>query len=352
MSPAVPPPVPIRILLVEDTASMRELLTYLVNSDRALQIVGVAEDGEHAVKLAESLKPDVVLMDIHLPGMNGFEATRRIMEVCPTRIVMITATTVPGDVAATFQAIEAGALTLLVKPVGPGHPEYRRLADEMLRTLKLMAEVQVVRRWARPVRQAATPNSGTPARAALRAIGIGASTGGPLVVRDILAALPAPLSAPILIVQHISAGFTEGFADWLAKASGYAVRMAARGETAQPGVAYVAPDGLHLTLLAGGAIALSLEPPEHGMRPSVSVLFRSLAATFGPEAVGILLSGMGADGAAELRQMREAGAVTFAQDRESSVVYGMPGEAAKMQAATHILPPERIAASLAQLAAG
>lgn len=344
---------PIRVLLVEDTPAMRELLTYVVNSDPALQVIAVAEDGEQAVLMAERLHPDVILMDIHLPGMNGFTATRKIMEICPTRIVMVTATSIPGEVEATFQAMESGALTVLGKPAGIGHPEHRRLADELVRTLKLMSEVKVVKRWARvqspPRSQGAAQQAAVEPRASIRAIGIGASTGGPLAVREVLSGLAQPLAAPILIVQHISSGFTEGFVDWLGKASGYAVRLAAHGEKAQGGVAYVAPDGWHLTMTADCRLILRQGPLEHGMRPSVSVLFRALAENFGADAIGILLTGMGADGAEELGNMRRAGATTIAQDRESSVVHGMPGEALRLNAATHVLPPERIGPVVAQL---
>lgn len=340
----------IRILLVEDSPTLRELLTHIVNSDPRLQVIAVAEDGQEAVTLAQRLKPDVILMDIHLPKMDGFAATRSIMEICPTRIVMITATSNAGDIAASFQALESGALTVLSKPTGIGHADHQRLATDMLRTVKLMSEVQVIKRWVRP--RGAMPDlaSSPPAehRGDIRVIAIGASTGGPLAVREILAGLPR-LGVPILIVQHISSGFIDGFVEWLESATGYAVKLALHGEAATPGIAYVAPDGRHMAMQADGRIALHLDPPEHGMRPAVSCLFRSISANFGAHAVGILLTGMGADGAQELGIMRQAGAVTFAQDRESSVVYGMPGEAARLNAATHILAPERIASTLTQL---
>lgn len=353
----------IRVLVVDDSTVARELLVYLLNSDPKLQVVGVAGDGERAVAEAQRLRPDVITMDIHLPKMDGFAATRKIMETCPTRIVMVTATSIPFEIAATFQALEAGALTVLRKPPGLGHPNHKALADEIVQTVKLMAEVQVVKRWARTARSvpsaAATsyaaakePANGCNERVAaneIRMVAIGASTGGPLVLQAILSRLPKEFAVPILIVQHISAGFTTGFCEWLARASGFTVQVPQHGEYALPGIAYVAPDGMHMTMQMNGTIGLASDPPEYGLRPSVSCLFRSVAAVFGPQAIGILLTGMGRDGARELKLMHDAGAVTIAQDRETAVIYGMPGEAVKLDAATYVLPPDDIAVTLNRL---
>lgn len=342
---------PIRVLLVEDSPVARTLLTYLLGSDPQLAVAGVAEDGEAGVAAAARLRPDIVVMDIHLPKLDGFMAARRIMETCPTRIVMVTASTSAKDVAATFQALEAGALAVLVKPVGPGDPAFEAAAAEFIQTVKLMAEVPVVRRWPR---RYAAPAAPLPPAAALpaacvRVVALGASTGGPIVLQEILARLPQDFPVPLLIVQHISAGFAEGFAEWLGKASGYPVRVAAQGEPARAGIAYVAPNGLQMSLLANGSIDLADAPAENGLKPSVSYLFRSLATTFGAAAIGVLLTGMGRDGARELKALRDAGAVTIAQDSETSIVFGMPGEAVKLGAAAYVLAPDAIAATLARL---
>jgi len=260
----------------------------------------------------------------------------------------VTASSIPDDVAASFRAMEAGALAVLAKPVGPGHPHFAANKAEVLRTVKLMAEVKVVRRRAagnpppatRPL--APEPAAGMPARL----VAIGASTGGPPVLHTILSKLQPGFGAPIVIVQHISSGFSEGLAQWLAQASGFPVRLASHGEALQAGVAYIAPDHLHTRVQGIGRIVLSDEPPEYGLRPSVSCLFRSVAQEYGAQAVGVLLTGMGRDGAAELKLMREAGALTLAQDRASAVVHGMPGEAVKLGAAAHVLDPPSIAAVL------
>lgn len=341
---------PIRVLLVEDSPVARALLSYLLGSDPQLALAGTAADGEEGVAAAARLRPDVVVMDIHMPKLDGFTAARRIMETCPTRIVMVTASTSAKDVAATFHALEAGALAVLAKPVGPGDPEFEAATVELLQTVKLMAEVPVVRRW--PRRGGMPPPAVAPLAAAgarISVVAFGASTGGPIALQDILSRLPKNLPVPLLIVQHISTGFAEGFAEWLAKSAGFPVRVAAAGEPALAGRAYVAPSGMQMRLLANGCIDLADAPAEHGLKPSVSYLFRSLAATFGPAAIGVLLTGMGRDGAQELKALREAGAVTIAQDAESSIVFGMPGEAVKLNAAAYVLAPDAIAALLERL---
>ncbi len=356
----------IRVLVVDDSPVARELLSYLLNSDPALEVIGVVADGEQAVEAAARLRPDVITMDIHLPRLDGYAATRMIMETCPTRIVMVTASPVAHDVADNFRVLEAGALAVLPKPSGPGHPEHAQITEELLRTIKLMAEVSVVRRWRRSERWGAgaalalaasatpTPPAPPPAGAELRLVAIGASTGGPLALHTILARLKQPFAAPILVVQHISPGFVAGLVEWLGRACGGTVRIAEHGELARAGHVYLAPDDAHMTVRAEGGvarIALSSAPPEHGARPAVASLFRS-AAAFGPRAAGVLLTGMGRDGAQELKTMQQAGALTIAQDPDSAIVNGMPGEAVRLGAARHVLAPEAIAGLLNSLTPG
>jgi two-component system chemotaxis response regulator CheB len=350
MTDIVPLATPIRVLVVEDSPVARELLLYILNADPRLQVVGVAVDGEEAVAQAQRLRPDVIVMDIHLPKLDGFAATRLIMESAPTRIVMVTATADPKEVAASFRAIEAGALAMLAKPTGPGQPNFEASATELVQTVKLMSEVRVVKRW--PRRAGAPPPAAPPlamATPTVRLVAIGASTGGPIALQTLLAGLTRPLPVPILIVQHISDGFVAGFVDWLTSTTRYGVRVAAAGEWPQPGVAYVAPSGHHLQLRANGSLELSDGPAEYGVRPAVAALFRSVTAVHGAASVGILLTGMGRDGALELKAMRAAGALTIAQDRESSVVFGMPGEAMQLDAACYALAPDKIAVMLGNL---
>ena len=327
---------------------LRELLA----ADPGIEVIGTAADGDEAVEAMERLEPDVVTMDIHMPRMNGLIATRRIMETHPVPIVVVSGDLDAEEVASTFSALEAGAVTALPRPQGAGHPDHGRQADSFVRTVKLMAEVKVVKRWPRREKAALSP---PPPRQAMvpshpRAVAIGASTGGPMVLQTILAGLRRDFPAPVLIVQHMATGFIKGFAEWLNLTSALPVHLAGNGQRLLPGHAYIAPDDCHMTVTEDGtAIELKSTPPENGLRPSVSVLFRSVTQAFGPRAVGILLTGMGSDGAGELKRLREAGAITIVQDRESSVIHGMPGEALKLQAATYTLPPDRIVTALTGL---
>ena len=341
------------MLVVDDSAVSRDLLTHVLASEPCIEVVGHARDGEEAVAMLGEKMPDVVTMDIHMPGIDGFETTRRIMETQPLPIVIVSASFDPGDVAKMFRALEAGAVAAVEKPPGPGHPEHAALARKFIDTVKAMSEVRVIRRWPRARKEARTAEPvALPSNTAnIRLVVIGASTGGPPVLRAVLAGLPKPCPVPVVIVQHISAGFVQGLADWLSTTTGMPVRLAQHGEVAAAGVALLAPDGFQTSIATNGRIVCGPEPAEHGLRPAASFLFRSVAKNFGAHAAGVLLTGMGRDGADDLKLMRDAGAVTFAQDKESSVIHGMPGEAIRLDAAMHVANPERIAAILHSLLA-
>ncbi|OGK01768.1 MAG: chemotaxis response regulator protein-glutamate methylesterase [Candidatus Raymondbacteria bacterium RifOxyB12_full_50_8] len=328
-------------------------MTYILTSDPAIQVVGTANNGMEALEILKMHKPDVITMDIHMPMMDGFEATRRIMETIPTPIVIVSGSIGASELPSTFRAIEAGALALVRRPAGIDHSAFEAASRELIQTVKLMSEIKVVRRLARSskVRMAA-PVSGqlSPQRTGtIRAIAIGASTGGPPVLQKILSGLAPGFPVPVLIVQHIAQGFVQGLAEWLSSLSGFPVSVASHSQPILPGHAYLAPDGFHLGLERGLRISLSSLPPENGLRPSVSYLFRSVAQVLGQAAIGVLLTGMGRDGAEELKIMKERGALTIVQDEESCIVYGMPGEAVKLDAAMYVLSPEGIAAMLAEL---
>ncbi len=343
----------IKVLVVEDSPVVREFLVHVLSSDPEIQVIGTAKNGKEAIDAVRNKKPDIITMDIHMPEMDGFEATRRIMETQPVPIVIVSGSSSAGEVAMSFKAVEAGALAVIARPKGIGHPDYEATAKELIQTVKLMSEVKVVKRWPRLRKEAPPPTPGVEIRKALPAIqvvAIGASTGGPIALQTILSGLPSDFPVPLLIVQHISAGFVEGFAQWLAQSSGFPVHIASEGEYLLPGHAYVAPEGFHMLVKARNRITLSRAEPKDGLRPSVSYLFGSVAQAFGQNAIGVLLTGMGKDGAQELKLMKDMGAITIAQDEASSVVHGMPGEAISLSAATHVLPPERIAALLASLA--
>lgn len=350
----------INILVVEDSPVVREFLINILSADPDIRVVGTARNGEEALEAARRHRPDVITMDIHMPKMDGLEATRRIMESNPIPIVIVSGSSDPQEVATTFDAMEAGALAVLRRPAGIGHPLHEATARDLVQTVKLMSEVKVVRRWSHARRQAALPGKQAPTpqgkmgltreSAQIRIVAIGASTGGPPVIETILAALPGNFPVPVLIVQHITVGFVQGFIDWLAQSASLPVHLAIHGQLLLPGHVYIAPDECQMKVARGGKIALTRDEPENGLRPSVSYLFRSVAEVYGCDAVAGLLSGMGRDGAEELRLLKEMGAVTFAQDKDSSVVHGMPGEAIKLDAAMLVLPPDKIAAVLTSLA--
>jgi two-component system chemotaxis response regulator CheB len=263
-----------------------------------------------------------------------------------------------AETASVFRAIEAGALAVLPRPSGFGHPEHEQSAADFVQTVKLMSEVKVVRRWPHlqpgktlPAASLSAQIQRRTAQTESQLVAIGASTGGPPALRIILSGLPKDFPLPILIVQHIAAGFTQGFAEWLAQSSSLPVQLSVHGQQVVPGRVHVAPDGFHMTVGIDRRIWLDTGESENGLRPSVSRLFRSVAEAYGQSAIGVLLTGMGKDGAFELKLMREQGAVTIAQDKESSVVHGMPGEAIRLGGASYILPPEKISVMLTSLSA-
>jgi len=342
----------IKVLIVEDSPVVREFLIYILSADPDIHVVGSANNGEEALDAVRRYQPDVITMDIHMPKMDGLETTRRIMETEPTPIVIVSGSNDPREATTTFRAIEVGALAILARPNGIGHQDHATTAGELVQTVKLMSEVKVVRRWPqsrhKPVLPLAAKILGKSVRA--KVIAMGASTGGPPVLQTVLSMLPKDLPLPVLIVQHIASGFVTSLVEWLAQSSGLPVHVAKHGEQMLPGHAYVAPDACQMKVERGGKIVLTDDGPENGLRPSVSYLFRSLAAVYGGEVVAGLLTGMGRDGAEELLRLKEKGAVTFAQDKDSSVVHGMPGEAIRLNAATFILAPDKIAAVLTGLA--
>jgi two-component system chemotaxis response regulator CheB len=339
-------------MIVDDSAVYREFLSHVLSSDPGIEVAASVKDGAAAFDAVSAFRPDVITMDVNMPGMNGYDVTRRIMETSPTPIIVVSAADDAGQVGMSFKAMESGAVAVIPKVRGGSSPEAVAQAAELIQMVKLMAEVKVVKRW---VKKAAvdseskippTKPSDATGSEAIAAILIGASTGGPLPIRTILSALPTDLPSAVLIVQHIAAGFGRGFAEWLAETSRLPVHVAEDGELVVAGHVYVAPDEAHMGVREGQRIRLSHDEPENGLRPAVSYLFRSASRVYGKKAVGVLLSGMGRDGAEELRAMKDLGALTFAQDSESCVVFGMPGEAVKLGGACYTLPPEAIASTL------
>ncbi|MEO9061578.1 MAG: chemotaxis-specific protein-glutamate methyltransferase CheB [Nitrosospira sp.] len=343
----------INVLVVEDSAVVREFLVHILSADPGITVVATAHNGAEALDLVQRYRPDVITMDILMPKLNGLEATRRIMETNPTPIVIVSGSQSAQEVVTSFDAMDAGALAMLRRPGGIGDANHEATALDMVRTIKLMSEVKVVRRWPR-MRNAGgalLSDSMDPIRAPAQIgiVAMGASTGGPSAIEMILAGLPKNFPVPLLIVQHMASGFMGGFLKWLATSSSLPVHAATDGAILLPGHVYIAPDDFHMKVTQGERIALMKDEPENGLRPSASYLFRSVSEVYGCNAVAGLLTGMGRDGANELRLLKERGAITFVQDRDSSVVHGMPGEAIRLDAAMHVLPLDKIAAVLTNL---
>jgi two-component system chemotaxis response regulator CheB len=336
----------LRVLVVDDSSVQRQVLSGLLTQDPGIEVIGWASTGAEAIRAVAQLRPDVVTLDDRMPMMSGLEAARQIMRDTPTPIVMISAAS--GDDARRLadEALAVGVLAVQGKrALSSAEP---RAVAELVRLIKSMAEVRVVRRRRDPqsaVGLPVVPANGMHGTATPEIVAIGASTGGPQTVREILSLFPETFKLPIVLVQHTTAGTANTLVEWLAGAARAPVRVAEDGQVIEgPGV-YVAPTGRHL-IVRGRRLGLEQGPPVSLHCPSATVLFRSVAAAYGPRAVGVLLTGMGDDGALGLAEMKAAGGLTIAQDESSSIVFGMPAEAIQLGAATHILPPRKIATVL------
>ena len=338
------------VLIVDDSPTLRHLIRAILSTDPELNVIGEARNGEEAVKMVARLHPDVVTMDIQMPAMDGYEAIRRIMSENPVPIVVLTSTESDIRLGATYKGVESGALMVFGKP--RGLPEDDPEAAELIDVVKAMADVKVIRRkW--KVQEHPQPakkeNAVRRAVTRYRIVAVGTSTGGPPALRTVLGELPGTFPVPVVVVQHISKGFTDGLARWLNETIALRVKLAEAGEPLLAGNVYIAPDEVHLQVTGRGKVALLKESPMDGHRPSVTALFNSVAKQYGRNAVGVLMTGMGRDGANGLYAMKQEGAYTIAQDEASSIVFGMPKEAINMGAAGEVLALQKIGQKIKEL---
>jgi two-component system, chemotaxis family, protein-glutamate methylesterase/glutaminase len=343
----------IRVLVVDDSATSRLLLVEILRAEAELDVIGEAADGLEALEMVKRLRPDIVTMDVQMPKLDGFAATKRIMVEAPTPI-LITTNIDPRALAVSLEAVRVGALAVQAKPSDPRAPGFDEEARELVRQVKAMARIKVVRHYdPEPVKglaRAPVSTAGLYTRA-LEVVAIAASTGGPAAIHRILTGLPADFPLPILVVQHISRGFSPGFAGWLDKASAVHVKLAEEAEPLRPGTVYVARDDRHLEVWPGHTAHLSSAPAVGGFRPSATALFASVAAAYSRGALAVILTGMGRDGVDGLRAIRETGGLTIAESEATAVVYGMPGATVQAGLADFILPLDEVCLALAGLRA-
>ncbi|MFN3361837.1 MAG: chemotaxis-specific protein-glutamate methyltransferase CheB [Pseudanabaenaceae cyanobacterium] len=332
----------IGVFVVEDSPIALQVLTNIINSAPDIKVIGTATNGMEALLKIPKANPDVVCTDLYMKGMDGLELTRQIMSRCPKPILVISVGVGKGQEQNAFQLLEAGAIDVVAKPETGMPEDYDR--SEIVQKIRILAGVKV---FTRPLRSSPTPIAiPTVTRQekpkSIKLIAIGASTGGPQAIAKILRRLPKDFPLPILCTQHISIGFLDGLVNWMQQECQLQVKIAQAGEELQPGTVYYAPDRFNLEVSKQARIALS-PPQEHERHcPSVNVMFRSVALNFGSESMGILLTGMGEDGAVGLQAIALAGGVTVAQDEQSCAVFGMPKVAIDLGAVQHILPPEGI----------
>jgi two-component system chemotaxis response regulator CheB len=354
----------IKLLIVDDSALVRKLLSEMLSKDREIEIVGTATDPYAARERIKQLNPDVITLDVEMPRMDGITFLENLMRLRPMPVVMVSSLTQKGaDV--TLRALELGAVDFVTKPKVDVAGSLADYAEELIAKVKMAAGARVNARPSSPPKALQTEKRHSadavlPAtsgkrvlRTTDRIIAIGASTGGTEAIREVLEALP-PDAPAVVISQHIPAAFSKPFAERMNRCSAMAVCEASDGQYILPGHVYIAPGDQHLLVERDGAryrCRLSNGPHVNRHRPSVDVMFRSMAQNVGPNAVGVILWGMGDDGARGLKEMLDAGAPTIAQDEPTSVVWGMPGAAVKLGGAQQVLPLHRIASEMLQLTA-
>jgi two-component system chemotaxis response regulator CheB len=375
---------PIRVIVVDDSALMRRVITGLIEQDPSIRVVATARNGREAIDLVQELRPDIVTMDVRMPVMDGLATTEHLMAYCPTPILVLTASLASHEVDITFKMLGAGALEVIEKPSGSDAQALDRTGGALIRRIKVLARVKVVthlRGRRKPVETVipmlvsvangqagkatsriadkgsakkahpVTPSSRHPvslSQSDMPLIVIGASTGGPRIVNELLSSLPSDLRAGVLVVQHIAQGFSSGMAEWLANASRLPVKLATEGQTIRAGEVLIAPDTCDLLITGERTIHLS-DTPLLIQRPSIDISMQAAAEVFGARAIGVLLTGMGRDGAYGMLTIKRSSGYTIAQDEATSTIFGMPRAAIQLGAALEVLPATRIAPRLVEL---
>ncbi len=351
-----------RVLVVDDSTFMRKVLETIFNADEQLQVVGQAKDGREAVALAESLKPDVITMDINMPHMDGLQATAQIMTTNPKPIVIVSSESREGA-SSTLKALELGAIEFVAKPSGAIDLDMNSVKDELLRKVRMAAKVRVVRTASRlaTTLQSSNGHAGAPAKPAAPRVSapssmsdqrfpvvvLAASTGGPATVMRLAPGFTKDFPAAVILVQHMPAAFTTQYAAQLEEFTGISVKEAAANDVLQPGTLYICPGGQHLRVSPTARIQLdSTTGRLNGYLPNIDVTLESVAAFAGPMAIAAILTGMGNDGANGAKAIKSAGGIVLAQDEATSVIFGMPAEAIKTGAVEQVLPIDDIYAAI------
>jgi two-component system chemotaxis response regulator CheB len=337
----------IRVLVVDDSPTMRELIVSVLSRDPEVFVAGTAADGDEAVERALAIRPDIITMDIRMPRYDGVSAIRTIMRSMPTPIVVLCSDSGDSALNIGFNALKAGALEVVEKPHFASVDDVRRFGESFLATVKLMAEVRVVRLPYEsgefvPIAEAGSRT----AQPRVGAVGVCASTGGPVALEYLFRHLPETYGAPIVVVQHITEGFLHGLVEWLNRTTPLEVKVAEEGEPVHAGIIYFAPEHRHLAIAPGGILVFRDDAPIRSHKPSGEILFSSLADCYGGRSIGVILTGMGEDGVDGLERLARCGGIVLAQDESTSAIFGMPRAAIDRQAATEVLPLERIAERL------
>lgn len=339
----------IKVLVVDDSPVIQEMISRILNKAPDIEVIGLAANGKEAITQTKALKPNIITMDIRMPIMDGYRATARIMAYYPTPILIVAASLDELGLDAVFRALSVGALDVIEKPaLKEGWSDMGGFTQELITKVKLLSKVKVISHPLGRIQQEREPQS-APTGRDFSIVAIASSTGGPGALSKILSKLREDFSAGIVIAQHLSEGFIEGLANWLDREARIKVKEAEDGETVKPGVALISPTSHHMKIEPGGRIKLIDSSEMLGIKPSGDILLSSVAGTYGPKAIGIILTGMGSDGAQGLKEIQEKGGLTIAQDELSCVVFGMPKVAIEIGAAERVVPLDLIGGEIMNL---